>query len=310
MVVIKMKFKTLKNNSGYNKFKKCSLPYPFWNKKHNTLEWVNYNSYDGFLINNELYESLTDRIYEFTYHYEIKSYSKKNIKKEIPNRVEVNHCHNFNDVLRALYEYPNSFSIPMRFKNEYSEQQLMFIKQLQNYFKLIQLKDYEESEELKKIYEKYDDIEKKKSILNSLKKHKLIRKEKRLKQKEWLKRTSNSKAFYYDDFIKMYIDNDEELNLILNNCFKIFKYNNYKKIENKYLVIDVQLNYRAAIKVVDERIMKLKDLEDIVDYKLLGYDNFLDYKKQLIKDFNYNNSEKISEDSLITYCTFDILEKF
>ena len=56
----KDKYYTWKANRRYKKFRNCGLPYPFWDKKRDTFEWVYYDlccKPNVYNIQNSLYEA-------------------------------------------------------------------------------------------------------------------------------------------------------------------------------------------------------------------------------------------------------------
>ena len=66
---------------------------------------------------------------------------------------DYSHAHNFEGVIRALYYFPETFEIPNEVKDEYSNQQLNYLKTLKNELLESNLKDiYEKNAE---IYEEH-----------------------------------------------------------------------------------------------------------------------------------------------------------
>lgn len=323
-IIQRLKDKLLKRKTyrRYKQFKNCSLPYPFWDLKRDVFEWVNYvKEKQEFDVFTELYEAFARKTFVLTYHYAIKSFSKNNVKKEIPNKVEINHGHNFNEVLQALYDYPEAFTIPDEYKKEYSEQELCFLKRVQNYLLLLGLKDFEYSDEKKKILEKLNKLhdKKKKNVIDKMKRRYLNKKEAKITKKERLARSFNEKEFQYSYYYIMYIDKEENIKAMLNGKknYRIYPHYSFSKsrIGNQFLVVDKEEKFRASLEFTKEKLIPFKELkEEMVDYKLGGYKSFLDYKKALFDSFTeeakWYNEEEFTEDSLISYITFEIKEKF
>ena len=143
-----MKFFNYKSKN-LKKYKNCSIPYPFYDKKKNIIEWVMYNSnIKQFNINNSLSNSLEEIIKcGLIYHYKAKILGRENSKQELKYRLMINHCHTFDEIIKKLYDYPETFEIPNEFLEEYSKQELEYLKQIKNYLLLIGLKDLRGSKE-------------------------------------------------------------------------------------------------------------------------------------------------------------------
>ena len=128
----------------YEKFKKNTLPTPFLDEERNTFEYVCYVKDDR----PEVYYSLTDAMgdvaftgfyYPFIYkHVESKLVDGKWIKKEV---VGHSHGHSFDEVVRALYESPESFRLEKKDLEYYSKQELEYLDRVQKYLLFIGLKD-------------------------------------------------------------------------------------------------------------------------------------------------------------------------
>ena len=72
---------------------------------------------------------------------------------------------------------------------------------------------------------------------------------------------------------------------------------------NKYLILDKEDNYLCLIKTKKDKI-KLKELkDDIIDYKLLGFNSFISYKLYLKRDL------KVDEDDYIEVVNIINIEK-
>ena len=155
----------------YKKFKNCSLPYPFWDKRRDTFEWVYYNinrNPTNYNIQNSLYEALGSVSNSgVTYHYEAFMYGRKNPEdKEAKYQMMESHCHSFDEIVKYVYNYPESFRIPDDCLEEYSKQELLCLKKMQSYLNAVGLLDEKENLKMKALNEKRKKIadKKRKSI--------------------------------------------------------------------------------------------------------------------------------------------------
>lgn len=124
---INNKLYKFKDNKKYRKFKNCSIPYPFYDKKRNTFEWVKYSKDDKIFYKKiSLLDAFEDNIrYGVIYHYKAKLPIRENNKYHLTTC----HCHQFDEVIKALYDYPESFEIPNDYLEEYSKQELEYLNQ-------------------------------------------------------------------------------------------------------------------------------------------------------------------------------------
>lgn len=83
MKSLKNKYYFWRQKIRYKKFKNCSLPYPFWDKKRDTVEWVYFDEYRQtcYEIETSLYEApenVSGRIYrrKFTYLFKSENFRK------------------------------------------------------------------------------------------------------------------------------------------------------------------------------------------------------------------------------------------
>lgn len=127
----------------YDKFKKNNLPTPYWNEERQIKEYVYFDN-ENIQVYDELSYALEDITLAGLYypfidkHVEGVLKGKKWIKNVV---VGHNHGHSFEEVLRALYYSPESFKIEKKDYSYYSEQELQYLKRVQNYLLLIGLKD-------------------------------------------------------------------------------------------------------------------------------------------------------------------------
>ena len=108
----------LKDKRRYKKFKNCSIPYPFYDKKRNVFEWIRYsNVINQYETTNNLIDALESiGNIEMIYHYKANFYNYE--KKKYENIIS--HCHSFDELINELYRYSESFEIPSEYLNEYS----------------------------------------------------------------------------------------------------------------------------------------------------------------------------------------------
>ena len=303
----------------YHKFKNCNIPYPFFDYKRDTFEMVSYfKNNKSYNVNQSIVDAVGDISYHnLTYHYKISN------KKKINDDIYVSHCHNFDELVKVLYDNPESFYIPKRYLSEYSKQELEFLKDTQNYLKLIGLKNKKITKEQEDLYLKMDKLYHKKTLniydklyLKYL--EYLDKKFWKKSQKEEIKRYDNDLDLIYCNYRRKYCKNKKIANAYINGTknYSIYRKNKYDRTfkGERYLVIDNDYNYLGVVEVIKENIIKLKDLkEDMVLYKLLGFKTYKEYIDNMIKEFKedakYYN-ETFDLNSEIIYVTFKVMEKF
>ena len=308
-----------RRNHWYRPYKNCSLPFPYWSDKRATFEWVYYDKENKeFETQSELYEALGDVCMTgFTYHYKCLLYSRSRGETRGTYKIDISHGHNFNEIVRAVYSCPETFEIPDEYLHEYSKQELRFLKRVQNYLKIIGLKDDRNSEDLEKIGEKLIAIfnKDKKSIGDKFKELYYEKQEKKLRKKEQLARYENTKAILYSDCRYMHIEKESVLKAMLNKTkdYRVFRYCG-SRIGEKYFLLDEEENYHALIEFTEEKQILFKDLtEDMVNFKVYGDKSFKEYKEKLLKQFKEDDNlyeEKFNENTPVLYAKFKIVEKF
>lgn len=308
----------LREKKRYKKLKNCNIPYPFFDKKRNIFEWVQFSKENNsFITNGNIQDALNEMVTTgLIYHYKLNSYNydKQKYTKDI------SHGHNFNDVISALYDYPESFEIPNEYINEYSDQELKYIKNLKEYFKLINLKDIKYNKEIEKLDNKWSKIYNKKH--KSLKdyifiNHTYSKSWNKLNEIDKLNRYNNQKALEYSKYQTLYVNNNTS-SAILNNKkdYIIFLKHSFteSRLNKKLLIVNDDYKYTGIIEIVSEKEIKFKDLkEDMVDYKLAGFKNFKEYKNSLYNDFKDECNaydEEFNNESLIIYVKLEVVEKF
>ncbi len=137
----------------YEKFKGCNLPVPFRDEERQVKEYVYYdkNHYSNEVDESRNYIVSTDLCYALEglslaslyYSYDCGGYREVEEGK-YEFFVGHTHAHSFEEVLRDLYDYPESFSIPEKDEEYYSKQELKYLKRIQDYLLSIGLKDKDE----------------------------------------------------------------------------------------------------------------------------------------------------------------------
>ena len=215
-------------NKRYEKFKKNNLPTPFWDRERQVLEYVFYEKgycNDGYNISTTLVDSFRSKL---SFYY---SFNSITITKDGKKKVGHRHEHTFEDVVRDLYDYPVSFSIPKKDEIYYSKQELSYLKVLKNYLLLVGLNDVEDV------------------VRVSRYRNKLVKK--------------------YQNAIILKVDNRVINNIIKGKCtffaVKKSKYNDelkkYKKGELQYLILDNKYNFRLLIEYVEKKKQKYQEVK-------------------------------------------------
>lgn len=315
---IKLYFYKFKENKRYKKFKDCYLPYPFFDNKRDTFEWVKYMNKHYIVEPNLLYAIGDIARVGVTYHYKI-NVSELVKDKEFKFSPTIKHCHSFDEVIYALYDYPESFIIPDEFLYEYSNQELGYLKQTRSYLHLIGLKDIKCSNEINKLDMEFDHIyaKKHKNIKDKLFLKNYDKKLKKLKYENNLKRYSNTKALEYQSYCLMNVDKKEIAKAIINGEKDYIININYsfsKPTENVRFLISYAGEFLGIVEACKEKIMKFKDLkEEMVNYRLAGFKSFQDYKNDMkkifVKDAKVYN-EEFTDESLIEYVKLKVIKNF
>ena len=293
-----------KENKRYKKFKSCTLPYPFFDEKRLTFEWVTYIK-KQYCINRSLLYAIEGLARTgVIYHYK---------------QQKIKHCHSFDEVIVSLYKYPESFTIPDEFLSEYSNQELLFLKQVQSYLHLIGLRDYTESKKMQDINNRFDYIydKKHKTIKDKLfmmTYHKKCRKQ---EYKDTLKRYTNTKVLEYLSYSAINVSEKRVAKSILNGekdyAIKV-KYSFSEPSKNKKSLIICNGTFIGVVENQSEEVIKFKDLkEEMVNFKLLGFKSFKEYKNNLKQEFKEEGimyNEKFTEESEIYYIKLKTIETF
>lgn len=324
-VKLKYRYYDWKANRRYKKFEKCSLPFPFIDRKRDTFEWVYHDKprYGGYDVHTSIYEALS-RISStgVSYHYKAYMYGrKKPNQKECKYQMMESHCHSFDDIIRALYMYPETFQIPKKYLEEYSKQELECLKTMQSYLNIIGLKDEVKSAELEELDQKWDLInnKKNKSLFDRLFLLTYSMKWNKIREKNMLERYNNERASLYSSYYPLYTEKKGMAEAYLNGTKdyvleRKYSFSKYSRIGRKYLLVNSDNKYCGALEVISEEEIAFKDLnEEMVNYKLAGFKSFKEYKKHLYDDYKDRGKiieEEFTENSILIYLKVKVLEKF
>lgn len=325
MMNLKNRYYRLKLNRRYKEFKNCSLPFPFWDKKRDTFEWVYYDEsrQGGYDIQTSLYEALGNVSSSgVTYHYEAVMYGRKNPNQKTPKyQLMESHCHSFDEIVRCVYSYPESFHIPDACLKEYSEQELRCLNKMQSYLKAIGLKDEHESKEIKDLNKKWEEIDKKnkKSIADRLFLLHYSKKWEKIRKKDYLKRYNNELSSLYSSYYPLYTEKEGVSDAYLSGkkdyiLRRKYSFHDDTEVGNRYMLVNASNEYCGVLEVISEEFIPFKELKkDMVDYKLAGYKSFKEYKEHLYNDYQERGkmvNEEFTEDSLLIYLKVKVLKKF
>lgn len=234
----------------YNKFKKNNLPTPFWDEERQTFEYVYF--YNGKSIINfeeskdqlEVSTNLTDALAEiattgFYYSFTSKYIEAWQENGKIVRKITVghSHAHSFEEVVRALYASPESFSISKKEEEFYSKQELEYLKRVQKYLLFIGMKDLET-------------------------------------RKAPVSRYRNKRHSKYKNAI-IYKYTNEEIEKIINGNlnFQVTKWypeysgnEKYKPKEYQALIVDKEHNFKMFLEFTKRELKKYQDIKSI--YKI------------------------------------------
>lgn len=222
------KFDYKEFNRRYDKFKNNNLPTPFWDRERQVLEYVFFEKdkiHNELNISNNLTDSFANKI-SLYYPFNCVIGTKDGQRK-------IGHCHehSFENVLRNVYDYPVSFSIPKKDEYYYSKQELEYLKVLKNYFLLVGLSDIPDNVRVGRF------------------RNKLVKK--------------------YQNSIIITLDNHYINDIIKGKCvFFAVKKNKenkelkkYSKGELQYLVLDKKNNFRLLIEYTEKKKQKYQEIK-------------------------------------------------
>ncbi len=260
----------------YDKFKKNNLPTPFWDEERQTLEYVYYDKlsplfYIGEIkdenvleISSILSQSLADIAFTGFYfpftdkQIEMRKDENGKIKQKIV--IGHNHAHSFEEVVKALYNSPESFNIAKDEEQFYSKQELDYLRQVQKYLLFIGMKDLE-------------------------------------RQKAPISRYRNKIRAKYENAL-IYRFSSETINNILTGKvdFRITKWypehssnRIYKPKEYQALIVDEEDNFKMFVEFTYEETKLYKEIKDIYKREdLEDNDQLIITHFKILETFNNN----------------------
>ena len=245
----------------YDIFKKNNLPTPFWDDERKVSEYVYFYNGKSILnfedvknqleVNSSLVEALgniacTGLYYSFTSKY-IKSWRENGkIVKDVV--VAHNHAHSFEEVVRVLYDSPESFSIAKDEEEFYSKQELNYLRRVQKYLLFIKMKDLETikspaSRYRNKKHSKYEsafiyklDDEAIKNIING---------KRNFKVNEWYPEYSGNEIFKPKSYQALIVDKEDNFKLFVEFTKRESK--NYKDIKDVCTIENLKDNDKLIV---------------------------------------------------------------
>lgn len=241
-------------NKRYYKLKNNNLPTPFWDEERRILEYVYFdnskstlNLDDKIEVNTNLVDALGE-VANISFYYSFTSkYPKLIIDNEKTTKELVIgkiHVHSFEQVVKTLYDFPESFSISKEEEQLYSKQELEYLKRVQKYLLFIGIKDLNIEESQNSRY------------IN-------------------IKRNKYEKAYIYkrdNETIKNIIN--KNINFDVKKCYS--EYLQDKKFEpNEYqaLLVDEEENFKIFIEITERKTMHYKDIKKLYNLKNLKDDD-------------------------------------
>lgn len=283
------------------KYNNCVLPISYKDNKTEDIKWISYN------ILNDNYDITVSPM--ITLEHLMKTNLTYHGKFYINNKYQVVHFHAFEELVRFIYHHPLNFQIPKEYEEEYSKQELIYLKRLKDYLNMIDLKNYKVSNNVLKLEEKYIKLSKNK--FNKIRLFFLDRKIEKIKLEEEIIRLKKTDAKKYINAIPKKIDNidlyiDGKINYMFLNYNQKYHTSSIGKI---FIMMDNEYNYKVIIQIIEEEIIKIKDIkENMINLKNEGFQNIKQYHKYLISNFN-NEDESFNENSLIIYSKIKIVKK-
>ncbi len=231
----------------FDKYKKNNLPTFHWDDERFTSEWVWFDN-DKVNTAYDLTDALSRMVCDNFYY----SFTACHVTMRYENGKEIyepviGHCHEhtFEEVVRALYDSPESFSISKDEEEFYSKQELRLLKRIQKYLLFIGMKD--------------------------------------LKTKRTITRFRSKKYDKYKDYIITNFSN-QLIDKILSNkrnyiVRKKREYNSGSKIyepkECRYLVSDEDDNIRFLIEMTKREEKKYKDVDQSINFDDVKQDDLV-----------------------------------
>lgn len=209
----------------YEEFKNSNLPTPFYNKEKDSLEYVYYYN-DELIVDDNLIYSLGDIANTDLYY----SYTSKNFIENEKGDIKITkghyHAHLFDNVLRSLYDFPESFEISKEEEQFYSKVELSFLKRIQKFLLFLGMKDLENVNDISRY---------------------------------------NNKNFETYKNTRIYKFDDDEIKNILENKINFYVtpyYENYKNLENyDVLIVDSNEDFKLHIETYNREEKEYKEVK-------------------------------------------------
>lgn len=212
--------------------KKYDLPYPKWANDRLTYFTTtkDYDDEEYLIKNNSIINALDEVInYSMFFTFNIR-YGQR-------------HAHYFEDVVRNLYLYPNTFHLTEEDKSCYSKQEIEYLMFVQKFLLFVKRKDTDRITE---------------SICD------------------------NDKAAFFKETRRIYFDNYRCTQLIEGKTLKINLFANEDNFECLLINGDGEvLGLMNATLVINKN--KKEVTEDDIDFAFLGYETFEFFKQELFK---------------------------
>ena len=226
-------------NKRYDKFKKNNLPTHFWDEERKILEYVYfYNTKSSKLEENkqlEVNSTLTEalgKIVHTSFYYSFTS------------KVGHLHVHSFEEVVKYLYDFPESFYISKEEEVFYSKQELTYLRRVKKYLCFIGMKDKEN--------------EKKSSS--------------RYKNRVHSKYENTYIYSFNDETIKNMING--KINFKVNDWYK--EYSEKEKLKSKEyqaLIVDKEDNFKMFVEFTNSEVKTYKDIKEVYTIENLKDDD-------------------------------------
>ena len=227
----------------YDKFNKCTLPYLFWDEERQTSEYIWFDKTQKY--NPQITCNLD---YAFENFASVGLYYSYTARTTVSGTNQKGHCHahSFNEVLKDLYSYPESFNISKKEEQFYSKQELEYLRRVKKYLLFIGLKDTDPSKRIP------------------------------------MKRYHNKKVQNYINCV-IYTINDEnkkkinsgKLDFLCWHYYKGYKSKIFNPLEFQALLVDEEDNFLYKVEFTKSEIKKYKDIKNIMKLKDINDNSFI-----------------------------------
>ena len=222
----------------FDKYKNNNLPTRVFDEETQDIKYVyqRESSYNGLMVSSSLTDALTYiTMNDFYYSFFINSFFYNKDKKKWVVEFGHHHEHTYEDVVKMLYKFPESFTISKDEEIFYSEQELQFLKRLKKYLCFIGMKDLNSTNEknnryINKLHDKYK---------NAYRYH------------------LSSKVI--NEFI------EGKRDFLIRECSTLLENKEYKQGEYCALLIDEEENYRLYVEITKEEIRDYKDVACFIE---------------------------------------------